>query len=406
MSGFEIQALRVAKGIGGFWVNDQPAIQLGAEADGFFFKGAPVSPGFKAIREPSEALCIILQLGDGQLAYGDCVTVLNLGYGDRPAPLRADSLEKVQSALQAAYVGKTFPGFRESARLLDDLTLDKETLRPVAYGMSQALLSATALARKKLMTSVLQAEYHIDGPLKRPELAGSCGGNWQQNVEKAILREVSMFPQSAIQTRRQCEDLPAFVEWIIKRIGDLGADGYIPDLHFDFHSALGRMFDNDEDKVCDYLGKIVDTAGPYQVYFEDPLFSQSPEEAMERMARLRDRLDTRGPNCKLIADEWVNSPGHVEPFAKAKAAHAFQIKAPDNGSLINTISAIQACKAHGVLPYLGGSCNETEISVRATLHVGMATGAWRMLTRPGLGFDEGVMIATNEFSRISTLLDQ
>src|SRR5690606_5317184 len=140
-------------------------------------------------------------------------------------------------------------------------------------------------------------------------------------------------------------------------------------------------------KVCDYLADIVERAGGYQVYFEDPLFAETAGEALQRMAELREQLAKRGLPCRLIADEWVNAPGAVASFAQAQAAHAFQIKTPDNGSLINTIEAIRTCHQHGILAYLGGSCNETDISVRASVHVGIAMNVWRMFTRPGLGFD-------------------
>jgi methylaspartate ammonia-lyase len=208
-----------------------------------------------------------------------------------------------------------------------------------------------------------------------------------------------MFPQSAIQTAAECERLPEYVSWIVRRVRDLAGDGYTPDLHFDFHASLGRMLGNDEDKVCEYLADIVRRAAPYRVYFEDPMLSSTADEARERMARLRRRFDSRGPDCGLIADEWANAPGEMQRFAAGGAAHAIQIKVPDNGSLATTIEAMRICREHGVLPYLGGSCNETDISARATVHVGIAFGAWRLFTKPGMGFDEGLMVMTNEMNR-------
>lgn len=369
------------------------------EPDGFFFKGRPVTPGFDSIREPSVAYCVMVELADGSMAYGDCVTVLNAGYAGRPRPLRVENMPQAAKALARLYDGKSFQGFRDAVALLDDLGLERDQATPIAYGVSQALLSATAISRRATMAHVLKDEYGIQERFPAPEFAGSCGGEWEQNVDKAIMRRVAMFPQSAIQTRGQCERLEEYVAWIVERVGHLAGGGYKPDLHFDFHSSLGRMFDNDEDRICDFLAKIIGAAGPYQVYFEDPTVSTFAAEACERMASLRARIDSRGLGCKLIADEWVNNPGEMLRFAQAKAAHAFQIKSPDNGSLVNTIDAIQTCRQHGVLPYLGGSCNETDISVRASVHVGVAFGAWRMFTRPGLGFDEGLMVMTNETNR-------
>lgn len=385
-------------GIGGYWVNDQPAVQQGAVRDGFFFKGEAVTPGFEAVREPSVAYCVSLELDDGQIAYGDCTTVFNAGCAGRPQPLRAANLPRISQAAAGLFDGRAFEGFRPAAAVLDQLPGETWNL-PVAFGLSQALLSAAALAKRTTMAQVLMDEYRVQRPAEAPRFAGSCGGEWELNVDKAIARRVAMFPQSAIQTAAECQRLPEYVSWIVRRVEQLAGPGYAPDLHFDFHASLGRMYDNDEEKVCDYLADIVKRAGPYKVYFEDPMLSSTAGEALERMARLRERFDTRGPRCGLIADEWANAPGEMQRFAGAKAAHAIQIKVPDNGSLVTTIEAMRTCREHGVLPYLGGSCNETDISARATVHVGIAFGAWRLFTKPGMGFDEGLMVMTNEMNR-------
>ena len=114
---------------------------------------------------------------------------------------------------------------------------------------------------------------------------------------------------------------------------------------------------------------------------------------------MRLRLEKSGLDCRLIADEWANAPGEMELFTQNQAVHCIQIKVPDNGSLTTTIEGLRMCQKNNVLAYLGGSCNETDISVRTTVHVGLAFGAWRLFTKPGLGVDEGLMILTNELNR-------
>jgi len=54
--------------------------------------------------------------------------------------------------------------------------------------------------------------------------------------------------------------------------------------------------------------------------------------------------------------------------------------------------------------YQGGTCNETDVSARACVHLAMAARPERMLAKPGMGFDEGFMIVNNEMERIIAVL--
>ena len=395
---FRIAGFGMVEGIGGFWIADQEAVQAGSHADGFFFKGKTSSPLFDAIRTPSVAYCIALRLQNGQRAYGDCMTVANLGLGGRPNPLRLDALPALRHKLNEKLEGVTFNGFREACAMLDNWP-EELGGRPVAYGLSQAFLNAASLSSGMTAADVLRHEYDIDQVYERPGFAASCGPDWYKNADKAIVRNVAMLPHAAMQTADECQRLPEYCSWIVERIGQIGAGGYRPDLHFDFHSSLGRMLGNDQDKVSDYLADVTKRAKGYQVYFEDPLFAHNAKEAVDLAASLRLRLEKSGLDCRLIADEWANAPGEMELFTQNQAVHCIQIKVPDNGSLTTTIEGLRMCQKNNVLAYLGGSCNETDISVRTTVHVGLAFGAWRLFTKPGLGVDEGLMILTNELNR-------
>lgn len=406
-SRFLIREIDLLSGIGGYWCNDQPAIQRGASPDGFFYDGPPVTPGFEAIREPSHAFLCVLTLDDGFEVHGDCTTVTNAGYSGRPPPLRDDDRAIAREALSRVLSGRVFSNFLDGVRSLEELDLPSTLLPPVAYGASQALLAAAAVASRTSMASVLRRELgRIGRAVRVPGLAGSCGNDGRQNIDKAIARQVAMFPQSAIQTRSECERLPDLIKWIVERLRSIGSPGYRPDLHFDFHSVLGRMFDDDEDRTYDYLAQLVAEAEGLTVFFEDPVLAAGPEEAAGKMARLRERLRGAGLPCGLIADQWANEGDQIGLFLQAGAVDAIQIKMPDNGSILNAIRAVEACHTASVLPYLGGSCNETDVSTRVTAHVAVATDVWRVFTKPGLGFDEGLMILTNEMQRASRSLRQ
>jgi methylaspartate ammonia-lyase len=117
------------------------------------------------------------------------------------------------------------------------------------------------------------------------------------------------------------------------------------------------------------------------------------------MVELRRRLRERGVPVALVADEWCNTLTDVEEFARAEAADYLQIKMPDLGSLARSVEAVLLCRRAGVGAYLGGSCNETDVSARLTVHVALATRADFMLAKPGFGIDEGLMLMRNEMLR-------
>ena len=57
-----------------------------------------------------------------------------------------------------------------------------------------------------------------------------------------------------------------------------------------------------------------------------------------------------------------------------------------------------------MIPYLGGTCNETERSAQISVQVAIATRPRQMLSKPGMGVDEGLSICTNEMNRVVELL--
>src|SRR5258708_3715966 len=69
----------------GFFTDDQAAIRNGVHADGFTYAGAPVTPGFTAVRQAGEAVAVMFVLRDGVVAEGDCAAVQYSGVGGRDA---------------------------------------------------------------------------------------------------------------------------------------------------------------------------------------------------------------------------------------------------------------------------------------------------------------------------------
>jgi methylaspartate ammonia-lyase len=125
----------------------------------------------------------------------------------------------------------------------------------------------------------------------------------------------------------------------------------------------------------------------------------SKNQQIDILTQITQHLRKLGSPVKIVADEWCNNYNDIVDFADAACCHMIQIKSPDLGSLHNAVEAVLYCKNNEIEPYLGGSCNETDISVRASIHAALAAQAQRILARPGLGFDVGFTITRNEMTR-------
>ena len=128
---------------GAFPNDDQAAIRRGAVRDGHLYAGDPVTAGYARIRQASAALCVLLVLEDGTVVAGDGVSVQYAGAGGREPVLdAAAAAERFGMLLRETFVHTSVASFRESNERLTELAL------PIAieYGVSQALLGATAAA--------------------------------------------------------------------------------------------------------------------------------------------------------------------------------------------------------------------------------------------------------------------
>jgi methylaspartate ammonia-lyase len=196
----------------------------------------------------------------------------------------------------------------------------------------------------------------------------------------------------------------AFVRRVAGRIKEIGDADYHPRIHVDLYGTLGELFAMKIEPLADYLGKLRGESGAYHLLVESPMIAKTQEEQIEKFRALRELLGKKGIDVGLIADEWCNTLADIELFAKAGASDFVQIKTPDLGGINNTIEAVLYCKSHGMGACLGGTANETDQSTRISTHIGLACRPDFMLSKPGLGADEALMIQTNEMARTLALL--
>lgn len=397
----EISELMATEGIGGYYWRDQEAIGRGAERDGFLYRGEPLTEGFHSIIQVSSTVLLTARTQDGREFHGDCATVNHaFRSGRQTTPMAAQLISYSEGPL-SDWLRRWQPSsFRDAAREIDTMQLDGKPLHmALRYGMSQVLLQCVAAERRVTMAEVLAAEYGLELATEPCDLLGSCGGSWYENVDKAILRELPYFPQTAMVRLDQLDALPEYAAWIAKRIQEIGKPGFAPTLHYDLHGLLSERVGDDLEAAVSYLKRVEEASGPHPVLFEDPLDAGAREPQVRLMSRLREALHRSGSRIRLIADEWCNTRDDVKYFVDQGCCDLIQIKMPDLGGVDNTVEACMTCKAGDVGVYLGGSCNETDISARVASHVALAVQPTEFLGKPGLGLDEGVMVVTNEMKR-------
>ncbi len=399
-------------GISSFFFDDQRAIKAGAGHDGFVYRGRPVTPGFTSIRQAGESISVNLILEDGSVAAGDCAAVQYSGAGGRDPLFRvADYLPFLEAKIRPLLEGREVGPFRARAAEFEAMEIEGRGLHTaLRYGLSQALLHARALERRKLMAEVVCEEYSLRVVPERVPVFGQSGDNRYENVDKMILKGVDVLPHGLINNveeklGRDGGKLREYIRWLAARIRALRPrEDYRPVLHIDVYGTIGAAFGLDPNVVADYLASLEQDAAEFPLYIEGPVDVEEKAGQIEALAAITAALRARGSGVKVVADEWCNTLEDIRDFTDARACHMVQIKTPDLGGVQNIVESVLYCKAHGMEAYTGGTCNETDVSARACVHIALAARADRMLAKPGMGFDEGYTIVNNEMARTIAVL--
>lgn len=408
----KIKNLVCSAGKTGFFFDDQKAIKTNAKADGNTYIGEPMTEGFKSVRQAGESISVMIILEDGQIAYGDCAAVQYSGAGGRdPLFLAKDFIPVIEKVIKPILVGSEITTFREMATKVDSLNDESGKLLHTAirYGVTQAILDAVAKSKNKLMAQIVAEEYGLKLSDKLIPVFSQSGDDRKNNSDKMILKHSDVMPHALINNVKEKlgengELLKDYVKWLRDRILKLRSDdNYNPILHIDVYGTIGIAFNNDTQKMANYLKELEDTATPFKLRIEGPMDVGNREDQIKALAELRKACDESNINVELVADEWCNTFEDVKLFTDNKAGHMAQIKTPDLGGINNTIEAILYCKQNNMGAYLGGTCNETDRSAQVCANIAIATSPDQILAKPGMGVDEGYMIVFNEMQRVLAL---
>ena len=400
-------------GLTGFFVDDQAAILAGAGHDGFDYVGKPMTPGFTSIRQAGQSLSVLLLLDNGDVAYGDCAVVQYSGAGGREPLFDSEAAAKIiLKYVLPVLQDRTVESFRELAEEVDRLEVAGSRLpASIRYGVTQALLDASAKARSITMAEVIRDEYQTGIDIAIVPMHTQSGDERYTNVDKMILKEAGVLPHGLINNMasklgKDGEIFKEYVGWVRDRILALRKNqDYNPVLQFDVYGTIGQAFDSDVERCADYLVEIGKIASPFQLRIEHVMDGKSVAGQVKVSKELRNAIKARSSSVQIIVDEWCNTLDDIRLFVAEKAADVIHVKMPDLGGVNNTIEALLLIHQSGLGGYCGGTCNETDRSAQVSAHIAMACGAIQILAKPGMGVDEGMMIVGNEMARTAALVD-
>jgi methylaspartate ammonia-lyase len=266
--------MRAAPGLGGYYADDLTAIRAGVEADGFVYRGAPVTAGHAHIRNPAEAIVIRLRSDSGATGWGDAVTVQYAGFGGREPPIDMIAL---RPELELAGDGLCTAGelsFFEACTLVEGLRRDGRALHSgLRYGLSQALLALAAHTQGCSPAQVLM-EGLGEQALAPVAIYAQSGEERRTNVDKMILKDVDVLPHGLINSPAVFGPggvrFLAYARWVRDRVSELGRDGYVPRLHFDVYGMLGAETGGDVAAMTGFCEALVESCRPYAVQLESP----------------------------------------------------------------------------------------------------------------------------------------
>jgi methylaspartate ammonia-lyase len=402
--------VRFVCGLSGYFHKDLQAVKQSPKYDPLVDNIAPVTPGFKKVVQAGEVISILLRLSDGTVAIGECADVIFSGAASRDPLLIPDEHLPLLNTVVRPWLFKCDMSiFRSNAIKIDGPWQElggKRRHAAVRYGLSQALLSATALINRCTIAEVISKEWMTkisDWPIG---ILASSHRNDQLQLDRMIMKRVALLSHASFvhvsDIGSKGEIMLDYVQSVSLRIQERDDAGYQPQLHFDVYGTIGDAFTDKE--IPDFLEKVEQMARPYEVLIESPIVPSSKKSQVRRLHQLKRALVSRRIKVRIVADEWCNTLDDVLEFAAANAVDYVQVKTPDLGSLHNSADAVIYCQKYHIGCCLGGSANETDISARITAQVALATQPQFLLSKPGIGADEGVMVLTNEMIRTLALV--
>ena len=305
----KIQKVVCSAGKTGFYFDDQKAIKAGAKNDGNFYVGEPMTPGFTSVRQMGESISVMFILEDGQVAFGDCAAVQYSGAGGRdPLFLAKNFIPVIEKEIAPLYEGREITSFRELADIVDKMqspSTGKVYHTAIRYGVSQACLDAVAKSQHKLMAEVIAEEYGTQVSDTMIPIFTQSGDDRYMNADKMIMKGAAVLPHALFnhveeKVGLKGEKIEAYIEWLRNRVLEQKPfEDYNPIFHIDVYGTLGLVFNNDFEKIAEYIHGLEKIAAPFHLRVEGPVDMGEKQAQIEALAAIRRFMEEKGSKSLL-----------------------------------------------------------------------------------------------------------
>ena len=122
------------------------------------------------------------------------------------------------------------------------------------------------------------------------------------------MKEVGVLPHALfnnVETKvgLKGEKIKEYLQWLRDRIVTKRQNpNYQPAIHIDVYGTLSIVFNNDFQRIADYLNELSEIVAPFELRVEGPVDMDGREPQIEALAKIRGLLDAKGSKCQIVAD--------------------------------------------------------------------------------------------------------
>lgn len=374
-----------------------PAIPVGLEAYPESFDPAGAAEAVRKEVIPAlvgQSLDAFRPLAEAVEMLRETVTVT---WQEIPVPHQENGISR-----RALLTGRLDAEDEPAGRTVEE-TLERPLHPAVRYGLTQALLSAVALARGVTPAEIIATEYELSRPASAAPLFSSVGTG--ESTAVACAHRVAGLgvawpgddPEEELG--RNNGRLQGYLRQLTRYLSTAAGDDYRPAIHLDVGGGLGALYEDNAGRLLGAFYGLDRVADPYPLIVADPVDMDSRDEQIAKMAELKKYVRLRDLAVRLAAGAWIDSPDAALAFVDAEAADLLRLDVVRLGGVQRTVETILAARERDVGVLLESHGDP------AVAHISLAVHPDFTSTGPRYEDGRGIAAFHNEMARTLSWLD-